>query len=382
MRIAAFCVWAALSVVLFPVTVHAQIERIWLGHRTPEPTKLVISWTSARPGDSRVRFGPTPALGSEIHQEGNTTLHHVEIPLPEAGPVHYAVLTNDQASKPAVFKGYPKEQLRVAVVGDWHGGHDIAGLIRDDVHLLLSAGDNIPSLHRDCGAGVVDCITPYAKLIDTQPELFRSVPFLPVLGNHDREIRPRGSKPPAEPVYDVDATAFRKFFELPDEEWRWRFSLPAFAATFVALDLNHIQDQGTTWQTCHPLTADSEQFNGYRALMNARPKGFVFTLQNERNASIRGAAKGVWKPLMGRSTAVITGFGHFAERAEADGATWFNTSLLGRGAKYPDPASKFLANEDNYLLLTFRKGEPTVRAELKAVTTGAVLDAVDLKREG
>jgi len=103
------------------------------------------------------------------------------------------------------------------------------------------------------GPVVIDCTKPYGDLIDAYPELFRSVSFLPALGNHDREIRPRGDKPPAEPVYDVEATAFRKFFELPDDEWKWHFDVPDLGVCFVALDLNHIQDLGTTWQTCHPF---------------------------------------------------------------------------------------------------------------------------------
>ena len=54
-------------------------------------------------------------------------------------------------------------------------------------------------------------------------------------------------QPPAEPVYDVGATAFRTFFALPGDGWKWHFDVPAFGVRFVALDLNHIQDRGTTW---------------------------------------------------------------------------------------------------------------------------------------
>jgi hypothetical protein len=89
-----------------------------------------------------------------------------------------------------------------------------------------------------CGEGVTDCTKPYSQLIAKYPALFRSTPFMPAPGNHDREIRPRGSNPPAEPVYDIDATAFRKFFELLDDEWNWHFDIPEFGVRFAALDLN------------------------------------------------------------------------------------------------------------------------------------------------
>ena len=38
---------------------------------------------------------------------------------------------------------------RVAVIGDWGYAktNDLSGLYKDDVHLLLTGGDNVPSLH-------------------------------------------------------------------------------------------------------------------------------------------------------------------------------------------------------------------------------------------
>src|SRR5207248_1608201 len=159
----------------------------------------------------------------------------------------------------------------------WHTHPDLTAILKDDVHLLMTGGDNIGSLWQRCGAGNKDCITPYADLIDAYPDLFRSTPFMPVLGNHDREIRPRGDRPPAEPVYDVDATAFR----------------------------------------------------------------------------------------------------HFAERVEVDGLLYFNTSLNGKGDKYPDPKSKAIFSEDNYVLLTFDRAKRKMAIELKSLG-GKVMDRVEV----
>ena len=217
---------------------------------------------------------------------------------------------------------------------------------------------------------MIDCTKPYAQLIDAYPGFFRSVPFLPALGNHDREIRPRGDKPPPEPVYDVEATAFRKFFELPDDEWKWHFDVPAFGVRFIALDLSHVSDQGTTYQTCHPFGKNTEQFQWYEKLMNGPQPPFLVTLQNERNASMRSQEGSAWHQLFSRETIAISGFGYFAERAEVDGFTYYNTAL-GTGAKYPDPKSKFFESVESYLLLTFSKGKMVV--ELKTLD-GRVLD--------
>lgn len=350
----------------------AEITRTWLTHKSNDPSKIVVNWMTDEPGDSVVRFGRTADYGQEVRIDESTTLHHVEIPLKHRDAVyHYFVKTGDQQSADATFKTHPTDVLRVAVVADWQGKPDLSAIVKDDVHLLLTAGDNIARLWDKCGEGKKDCIAPYAALIDAYPALFRSAPFMPVLGNHDREIRPRGSKPPAEPVYDVDATAFRRFFELPGDEWKWRFEAPDFDLRLVALDFNHISDFGTTWQTCHPFDENSEQFRWYKKLTE-KPPGFVVTLYNERNASVRNQAGKQWHELFRQGTCCVTGYGYFAERAEVDGIHYYNTSLSGKGAKYSDPESKFIASEDSYVLLTVERGK-NMTVEIKSLK-GHVLD--------
>jgi hypothetical protein len=374
MRHAAF-----LMLTLIPPLIEAaEIDRIWLTHKTTDPNKIVVNWMTDEPGDSVVRYGLTDEHSEAVRIDESTTLHHVEIPLKHRDTVyHYSVSTGEHHSADASFKAYPTDVLRVAVVADWQGKPDLSAIQKDNVHLLLTAGDNIARLWDKCGEGKKDCVKPYAALIDAYPELFRSTPFMPVLGNHDREIRPRGSKPPAEPVYDVDATAFRRFFELPDDEWKWHFDVPEFDLRFVALDFNHISDFGTTWQTCHAFDENSQQFRWYKKLME-KPPGFVVTLYNERNSSVRNQAKKQWHDLFQRGTCCITGFGYYAERAEVDGFSYYNTSLSGKGNQYPDPQSKFLAGEDSYILLTVKRGGP-MTVEIKSLKNTR-LDRQDFER--
>jgi hypothetical protein len=352
-----------------------MIERIWLTHQSTDPRALVVSWETDTPGDSHVDFGPTEKLGQTAGAAENVTLHHVEIPLTDGAPeYHYRVRSGAESSAIYRFKGYPKDILRVAVVADtgyvkrpWADA-----IVREDSHLLISAGDNVPALHT--GQPVPrETTTAFSKLVARWPQLYRTTPWLPVLGNHDREIRPRGPKPPSEPVYDVEATAYREFFALPAPEWRWHFDLPGFGARFIALDMSHLQDDGTTWQTNHAFDRTSEQFTWYRELIAASPQPFVVTLYNERNSHVRGLEAGEWGRMIARSSLAITGFGYFAERAEVDGFTCYNTSVNGTGDKYPDPKSAFLKSEDNFVLLTFRREPVTLRVELKNLD-GAVLD--------
>lgn len=365
-------IWSAIA----SIPASAQVERIWLTHRTNDPTMLVVNWTTKTPGNSLVRFGPTKEYGQEVKVAGSTTMHHVEIPLPKSGQLHYSVRTDEQSSSDAVIQGYPTNVLRVAVVANWQGKPNLQALMKDKIHLLVTAGDNISDLHRRCGVGTKECTKPYETLIDTYPELFRSIPFMPTLGNHDREIRPRGPNPPADPVYDIDATAFCKFFDLPGDKWKWHFDLPDFNVRFVALDLNHIQDRGTTWQTCHDYSKESPQFQWYEQLMANRPPGFVVTVHNERNATMRGQEKGTWHEVFRKGNLVVSGFGYYAERAEVDGMTYLNTSL-GKGTQYADPKMKFIQSEAGYTLLTFTKGKAAMTAELKNLE-GKVLDRTDI----
>lgn len=351
-----------------------QIERIWLTHQSHDPSKVVVNWETAKPGNSVVQFGPSKEYGQTVTVDDNVTLHHVEIPLAQKGKIyHYAVSTGAERSADATFKAYPTDMLRVAIVADWQGKPKLDAIVQENVHLLLTAGDNIDSLHRLCGIGVKVCTKPYAQLIGAYPALFRSVPFMPALGNHDREIRPRGSQPPPEPVYDVEAAAFRKFFPLPDEGWKWHFDIPDFGVRFIALDLHHIQDMGTTWQTGHPFHKGSVQYDWYEKLMTGPKPPFVVTLHNERNGTMRAQEKGAWHKLFSQGTIVISGFGYFAERAEVDGFPYYNTSLSGKGDKYPDPKSQFFQSEDGYILLTFSRNDPRLTVEVKSLD-GKVLD--------
>lgn len=342
----------------------------------------MVNWQSAGEGEGVVEHGPTPELGQMVKAPGQGRLHHAEITVrPGAPRWYYRVRTREESSPVASFKPLPVAgELRIVVVGDWGYSQaaDLSALQAEDPHWVMTAGDNVASLHGKGAEGV----QAFAALVDRQPELFRSTLFMPVLGNHDREVTPRGPKPPAHAVYDVEATAYRDFFALPGAEWHWTFDIPAFDLRFVALDLNHTQDHGTTWQTCHAWDAESAQFRWYQELMSAPAtrRGFVFTVMNEKQTALQGKMKGLWHEQFARGSALITGFGYFAERAELKGGLpYFNTCLKGDGAPYKDPGSKFFAREHNYLLLTFQQGAPAMTARLKNLQ-GAVLDTHVIQR--
>lgn len=357
----------------------APIERIWLSHASDTPARLTVNWETAKPGNSVVEYGKDDKYGQRVAADENVTLHHVEIPLTEKDtPYHYRVRTGDEVSADAVFNGYSAKELRVVIVGDWGyaKAEDLSAITKDAPHILITAGDNVPSLHEKGREG----LKAFSALIDRQPALFRAIPFMPVLGNHDREVTPRGPKPPEHAVYDPEAKAYREFFALPGEEWKWRFDLPDFDVRYVALDLNHIADFGTTWQTCHAFDEPSEQFQWYLQTMAETKAGWVFTVNNENQGTIFGKTKGIWHEQFSKGSALITGYGYFAQRAELkSGLPSYNTCLKGDGDPYKDPDPKFFAREDNYLLLSFKRGEPNMKAQLKNLH-GDVLDTLVIQR--
>lgn len=356
-----------------------EIERIWLTHASNDPSKMVINWETAAPGDSVVELGTQGKLNQRFGDERPVTRHQVEVPIGQRDAVYsYRVRSGPEVSAVATFKGYPTQELRIAVVGNWGyaAGKDTQAILADDVHLLLTLGDNVPSLHQPGLEGT----KAFGALVDAHRELFRRTPLLPILGNHDREITPRGPKPPAHPVYDVEASAYREFFALPGDEWKWHFDVPEFDLRLIALDLNHIQDFGTTWQTCHAWQPDSPQFRWYAETMARSPQGFVVTLMNERHTQLQGLTQGAWHEHFRQGSALLTGFGYFADRARLEGGLpYYNTSLKGDGDLYPDPRSQFHAREDNYLLLRFTAGAPEATVQCKSLT-GEVLETTRIPK--
>jgi len=355
-----------------PLHAAVPIERIWLTHASNDVARITINWETDKPAPSLVEHGSTEALGRTVTASELVTLHRVAIPLdPAAATHHYRVRSGDEASKTHSFKGYVGEELRVGVFANrgYARDRDLTALVKDDLHLLLTAGDNVPSLHEKGLEGA----RVFSALIDSRRDLFNCTPFMPILGNHDREIAPRGPKPPEHAVYDVEATAYRTFFPLPDEGWKWRFDIAAFGARFLALDASHTQDHASTWRTNHPIARDSEQYQWFAREAARNDAPFVITLNNEKNSVMRGYEGGAWMPLFRQTSAVITGFGYFGERSEVDGFPYFNTCLKGDGDLYKDPKSAFVTREDNYLLLTFTRGASTMKVQFKNLR-GEVLD--------
>lgn len=130
MRIPALVTLLALTA--YP-TASAEITRIWLTHKTSDPSRIVVNWETAKPGDSVVRYGLSQDYTETVAVEETAALHHVEIPLAKRDTTyHYRVSTGDQTSGDATFQSFPTDVLRVAVVADWQFYDSQDVLFKDD----------------------------------------------------------------------------------------------------------------------------------------------------------------------------------------------------------------------------------------------------------
>lgn len=353
--------------------VAAPITRIWLTHKTSEPTRLMVNWESKEPGASRVDYGASEDLGKSASAKDSTTLHHVEVPFPQSGLLHYRVVTGEEESAVHAVKAYAGESLRIAAAANWFIRLPLDGLLKDDPHLLLSCGDMVFDVVPAAPGEPVNT-KPFSNLLDIYPELFARVPFLPALGNHDRQIRYLNGNENAGPGYDLEAASFRSFFPLPDDGRWYHFDIPAFGVRLAALDLSHIRDVGTPRQSCAPFDRNSEQFRWYRDLMRGRTQRFVVSYYNESNYGVRGAEQGAWETLLRQGSLMLSGFGSFAERAEVKGVPYFNSGLK-EGEDFHDTANaKFFNETASYILMTIPKEGELMTVDLKGLD-GTVLDS-------
>lgn len=350
----------------------AQIHCAWLTHQRSDSSHIVVNWETKEPGRSVLEYGGSASLGERVEIGEATRLHHVEVPFPKSGKFFYRISSGDHPPFSGQVKTYSGDVLRVVLAANWQARPGLESLLAEDAHLVVTCGDHVNSIMDPANPGSKTNAGAFSELVAAYQEIFRSIPVMPALGNHDRQIRPRGERFPPEATYDVDATAFLDFFPLPGDGWKWDFEIPEFDVRFVALDFNHTSDFGTTWQSCHAFDAGSSQFEWYKEVMARSDRHFVITVYNEMNRMMRGHGGGIWKSLFAKGTMAITGFGYFAERAEVEGFPYFNTAL-GAGTRYADPEARFSAVTPSYILLTFRKGAPEVTVEIKDLE-GVVLD--------
>ncbi len=377
--------------VLFASTTNSsgQIKQIWMTHRSNTPEKIVLSWLSEKPGNSVVKYGINPACENRAIKEEKVQLHHVEIPIPERDVVYYyKVKTGNQESPVKSFKGYPSDTLRIAITADFLHQHNITPILNDKIHLFVTAGDHLRwGLHSFCkpeeGSNIISsCDDAWANFVNYASDILSVTPFMPSLGNHDRQIRPRTDTCTAKNImaYDTAATAYRHFFELPGREWLWYFDIPEFGIRFITVDDAHYVNQGDILHASHSLAAAAEQTIWFDSVLaQSKDIPFVIVLHNTVNVLLRQADHGNWQKRLERCTITVSGYGYYPEREIYNGKTYYNVSSVGNGPYYGDLHEGYRGNEDSYLLLTFIKSKGIMKAQLKSLEQpGTLLDGTQV----
>ena len=360
----------------FSFALGSSLNQIWLTYAREDPGYLTINWASPKIGDAEIWLWSGEKWKFHKIIDENKKLHHIEVPIPfNDVQYHYKIRTSKDTSAWYTFRGIPKKApLKLVFIADWGyaGDADLSVILGEKPSIIFTCGDNVPDIYRYGEQGDIHCVNSFLKLVNEHPILFRSIPFMPILGNHDKQIYPRGSQPPRDlMVYDTNATAYCEFFELPGTEWKWAFHIPYYHIRILALDLNHIRDYGTTWQTCHAYNERSEQYNWYKREIDKKTDDyFTITIHNTRNVTIRQYNKELWEKLFRKGSIVITGFGYFAEKAIFNSVTYYNTALKA-GDVYPDPDARFTKGIANYILLTANKD--SILMQIKSLR-GVVLD--------
>ncbi len=363
-----------------PQNGNKEITRIWLSYNATEPQNVVINWYTSQPSDAGVDMMAGDSILTFVGKDEHARLHHVQVPLTWQDDYYrYRVRSGNNKSKWYVFRGITdKKPVRIVVMGDWGFATDadMSVILREKPALIVTAGDNIQGLFLYGKHGDKNNIESYLRLIDSFPDLFRTVPFMPAPGNHDKQLYPRGKKPPVGyNLYDTNAVAFTKFFELPGKEWMWAMDVPATNLRFLILDLNHIHDHGTTWQSCHSFGPGSEQYNWYKKQIECNPCKQLVTVYNSENKIVRKMAGGIWEPLTKNSDIIISGSGYFAEYAIVGGTPYLNSSLIA-GDLWSDPVARYSKSEASYVLITATRKNAAV--ELKRLKDQSVIYRVEL----
>ena len=375
------------------------IDCVWLTHSEPTADSVTICWMSPEPGESRVKIALEGEPEKEIVVEGKRTLHHVKVPI-TLGTKHYQyqVFTGDKSSVPRRFKQYPDlrqpgAELRVIIIGNrgyWNvKERNWKAVYALNAHLGLSVGDNVPLLYDadHVGETAVHNLARYVRLIRSQMTWFATTPFMPVMGNHDHQIRDRAKvekrpltedekkNPIAVSAYDVEGRAFCEFFPLPDNRWTWHFDVPNTNLRFIGLDLNHDRDYGTTWGSCHAYHPESEQYKWFEKTIADAPEKFRFTLHNSAHSVGTLNNNALWK-LFNQCMVNFSGNSYIAARDRMKiGNYCYTTSLRGLAtAKFRQGETYYSEGIDNFTLLTITADK--IRIELRKLEDGSVLDKV------
>ena len=339
------------------------------------PRSAVVCWATLS-GESKV-VGPDGKSQVLRHYD-----HH-EIELAGLKPdttYTYDVLGTGAPEGKGSFTSFPggAEPFRFTVVGDTRSNHEVHAkiverMMADKPRLVKNSGDLISDGRN---------IAHWEKFFEINRELMRSIPYYPVLGNHEK-----------------NGQLYFDFFHLPEGERYYMFTVGD--ALFLMLDLDGPYLPTPTFMDREEREAwwrkqSGDYFERQKAWVRnrlelTRGAGFVFVvfhlpLYSSKASRLEGTKerRAFWGDLFERYKVqvVLSGHDHHYHRA-VHGGTHYVTTAGGGAGLYdndaPQPESVKWKKAHHYVVVDVRTDD----AVLKAVEMdGSVIETFTIKRRG
>ncbi len=317
--------------------------------------RATINWVTTTPaGELRKQGAGTPVPVEEQRY------HSVELTGLEPGTPYRYDLHDYGIDVTVGFTTPPlgDEPFSFVVLGDTRTRHDVH---RKVVERVLTEK---PQLVLNTGDLVGDGLNPaeWDRFFEIERDLLRSVPYYPVLGNHDR-----------------NAPVFSKYFTFPDDN-SYRYSFDWGNAHFIGLDSDQF---GTSRWTQILAWLQDDLKRNKKPLIFAFFHHPLYTAVKERRPSAAKLAESLEPILLaGGVTAVFNGHDHNYQHHVHAGMHHIVTG--GGGAPLygvvPIPGITLMAvKTENYVRVRVEKGKAHVDAiDLE----GRVIDSFDLQLRG
>lgn len=223
-------------------------------------TSITICWVSSEEDVGEVRYGKENKLKNKIKEKEKTRFHQIILDkLSPQTEYSYRISGDGYESQIYKFKTASKEEtpFTFIVFGDTRTGHNahkeiVGKIISINPDFVVNTGDLIGD-----GENLFD----WDMFFDINKELMKTIPYYPVLGNHER-----------------DSKNYFDFFALPGEERYYSFSWGN--SHFIVLDSN-----GTY------LRSKKQKDFLKQELENNKNKKFIFVFFHQPPYSSKDARK-------------------------------------------------------------------------------------------
>lgn len=278
----------------------------------------VISWKTAKPTLSEIRFSADRSFKQKVQSDTVATFHALTLRQLKAEQVyHYRVMIAGQIAYESSFRTYPKHDTKQAkpfgfwLIGDGGSGNATQRAVAQQIEKLVHAGETQFGLY--LGDIVYDegseqaqdphYFKPYEKILDRQV-------CWPALGNHDTHIDDGAPyyNNRVLPVPDTLADVWR-----PERWYAFRYG----SALFIALDSRGPENQTQLAFLRHQLATQRDAQWTF-VFFHHPPYATPYTKKGKCRRMSEMDVRAAWSPILEEFEVdfVFTGHNHSYQRSE------------------------------------------------------------------